>query len=580
LCCLLLPGVAWAEEAGDGPADEQEIQSLIQDLGSRSYRARERATEKLRLLGAVAIPELEKAAEFDDPEIRMRAAEVLRDLRLGITDRWPSDAVLMVRHYERVAEAERPGALKRLCEAVKEEAVPFLLARMAEGSEAEADCALEQLKTFKADAAWRRVIALVKEPKNAHQAKALAWALSQDGRMLDALKVLSEAEVEEKGARSELVENGVRGLLNRLDRRDYAYVAEHAPSFARLSPQDLRFIYLEAEALVALDRDGDAQALQAWARSFNPQDEAPHYLAAVMLEKLGRRRFAAAEWNAILRIPPKGSVYDVNAYLHLSSIYAACGHCARAADHLEKALALYKKARKAGEGMAIIGGTEEKLEQQIKELRRRAQLSPVPPGAPITDEIGEGGIQVNISVTVKGGRLVDLRRALGMVDAILSMEVKPRGLKLLDKDVLKFRVDREKHQLGMFLNESACSDPVPFKLEKEQAIVAVKTLDCCYIFEVDAASGKVEQIKRYEKDYVLRFRPGIKVAACTDVEVTINEEVYEWGKVLKGIEFDYLPQKLHITLEGTAPSGRRIKTAIDMDLKEPEITPAKPPRTE
>jgi hypothetical protein len=58
-----------------------EIEKLIADLGSDDFEKREAATTKLGLIGADALPALEKAAQSDDAEVRRRAEDLVRDLR-------------------------------------------------------------------------------------------------------------------------------------------------------------------------------------------------------------------------------------------------------------------------------------------------------------------------------------------------------------------------------------------------------------------------------------------------------------------------------------------------------------------
>jgi HEAT repeat protein len=61
---------------------------LVEKLGSDSIEERERAAERLRGLGTVAIPELERGSRHADPEIANRAARLLRIAGLPrLTDR-------------------------------------------------------------------------------------------------------------------------------------------------------------------------------------------------------------------------------------------------------------------------------------------------------------------------------------------------------------------------------------------------------------------------------------------------------------------------------------------------------------
>ena len=74
---LLLAGVAVAADV----AIEEEIASLVRDLGSPRYKTRERASKRLWEIGQPARSALEAAAKSKDPEVAMRAETLLR--RIG-----------------------------------------------------------------------------------------------------------------------------------------------------------------------------------------------------------------------------------------------------------------------------------------------------------------------------------------------------------------------------------------------------------------------------------------------------------------------------------------------------------------
>ena len=62
----------------------------------------------------------------------MRALAILKDVRLGVGPDWPADLALLARHYDGLPDSNRRReALKRIADALKERAAPFLLAKMA-----------------------------------------------------------------------------------------------------------------------------------------------------------------------------------------------------------------------------------------------------------------------------------------------------------------------------------------------------------------------------------------------------------------------------------------------------------------
>jgi tetratricopeptide (TPR) repeat protein len=580
---LTLSAIFLLAPPGDAPPEgvplDKIIQSLVRDLGAGRYDVRERATLALRRIGRPALAALERAAQSDDPEVRVRARQMLADVRLGISPDWPSEIVLLVRHYDRLGDNERYSALRRLSAAVGAKAVPFLVLRMGAGNEREARYALQALQRMNNDEVWQQVIRLITKPENDRQAQALAWARAQSGQALQALEVLTKNQIKD-ATRNKVIEAGVQDILKKLKDRKHRDAARAADKFAKAAPKDARFLYLRAEALVALDKDKDALALRKRALALNPDAEAPHYLAGEVLGKLGRRRLAAREWERILEIQPNDGVYDINAYLRLSSIYAASGIFEQAAQYLEKALARYLKAREDGKGgMGIIGGTVESLQMEINRLRRKAARFPTEPDAAIEDEIAENEIKVNINVTVKDGKLEDLQRALASVAAQLSVAVQPPDLKLFDVAAATLRYDKDKKQIAVMLHDNPACKPMPFEAKARETRVAIHCGDCTYIFKIDAATGKATRTadsSRFEKDYTITLRPGVKISAYTDVAVHINGKAHEWERLLKGVPFDRLPRQLDIVLEGTTPAGKRSTFRLKVKVTEPKIKPLAP----
>ena len=568
--------------AGHGPPKAAELQgvirSLIRDLGAERYDVRERATEALQRIGQPAISMLEKAAKTDDPEVRIRARQILNDVHLGIRPDWPPDITLLIRHYDRLPENERYQILQRLAAAVGTKAVPFLVQRIGQGSAREGAYAYRVLTRINEEDAWQQVITLIKKPKNDHQARALGWAQAQKGQALDALRTLAEAQIKD-ATRDKIIEAGVEEVLASLRQRKFRNAAATARQFARDAPDDARFLYLRAEALIALDSDAEALPLRKRAIALNPDKEAPHYAAGQLLGKLGRRRLAAREWQKILQIDPKDGVYDINAHIRLSTIYTASRLYGKAADHLSTALEQFVKAREAGRGMGILGGNVENLQAKIKNLREKAARSPAAPGATIRDAIAENGISVAIAVTVKDGKLDELRKTLATVDGRLTVAVKPAGLRIFDVADASLRYDKDKKQVVVLLNDAPCCKPFPVDAkDKPDPKFAVSNCDCTYILKIDPATGRGRKLERFEKDYVVTFRPGLKLSAWADVAVKVNGKAHEWAELLKGIPLDQLPESFTIALEGTAPSGDRKTSRTTVKPIEPEIKPPPPPR--
>jgi hypothetical protein len=101
--------------AGQDPAAEAtnaeriRIARLIKDLGSPSYAARESANAALEKVGAAGRVELEAAARSSDPEIRMRAGRLLKELK--IQQLWQGSPVNIV--ADKVQASEIVNVLAR-----------------------------------------------------------------------------------------------------------------------------------------------------------------------------------------------------------------------------------------------------------------------------------------------------------------------------------------------------------------------------------------------------------------------------------------------------------------------------------
>ena len=573
--------VVGATEMTSTVSVEKVVETLIADLGAARYDVRERATEALRRIGAPAIPALEKAADSDDPEIRTRAREILGDVRLGISPDWPSEMVLLVRHYNELGDNERSQALYRIGQTLREKAVPFLLARLTSENAQEANYAVSAIQRINSDEAAQRIIALLKEPKNVYQNRALAWARYRTGAPVEALRLLVAGQPND-ALRSEAIEAGVKKVLALLEDQEYDKAAQAARELGKTAADDARFAYLEAEALVALDKGDEAKALREKALAMNPNDEARHYAAAEMLEDLGRRRLAAAEWETILKIPPEAGVYDINAHMRLAGIYEASGMFDRAAKSLLTAYEQFQKARQAGQGMAIAGGTEEELQMHIQRLTQRAAQFPPAPDATIEDEIAENELRLAIAVVVKDDKGDDLRRDVAAAAGSLSMNVQPQGLRLFDDVPITLRYDPAKKEIEALLGQSRCGKPASLDLSAAgaEARVAVTSLDRIYIFAVNTATGEMKETARYEKDYVLTFKPGTRLLALSDAQVKIHGKRYGWDELQKGVTLDQLPKELDVMVEGTTPAGRRITSHARLHVREPTLPPAAKAKTE
>jgi len=397
------------------------------------------------------------------------------------------------------------------------------------------------------------------------------WAGLLRGSVAALVLAAAALGAEAAGLSRKKIEAGIKKVRAQLANRQFAEAAETAAALAAAAPSEARFLYLRAEALVALDKDDEARKLRERAVWLNPEAEAPHFTAGEMLRKMGRRTLAVHEWETILEIPPDDRIYDINAYMRLGAICEECGLHRRSADAYSKGLEVVSRALKADSGVGIIGGTEESLRKRIKALREKANVSPAPDGAKVTDVFGDNAYRWNMGIAVKGGKVAELRKALAAAEAQFSMNVQPRGFRLFDKAPVTLKYDPAKRQIVALLNNAPCCKPIPFAAKGATARIAINNLDCHYIFEIDAKTGAAKKVARFEKDYVLKLTAGIKLAALREVTVTINGKKHEWGQLFKGVTFDYLPKVLDITIDRVRPSGRRHKMPFRIEPREPPI---------
>ncbi len=545
------------------------MDSLIHDLGDESYQVRERATEELGNLSEAEIPLLEKAVESGDPEVRVRARKIVEQLRLGIRPDWPPELVQLVQDYHGLDSSARIQALSTLDGALKEKAAPFLISCTASSDEAEAGAALELLRKLMNDhrAVAERIVRLLKKPTRNTQRKTLAWALSCMGNTPEALQKLAGVDSKDN-IRSELYEQGVKGLIALQKDAQFEKMSEDAGQLADAAPLEARFLYLEAEALVSLGKGNEAKKLRKKALALHPDEEAPHYAAGEMLGEIGRKHLATREWETILNIPPVDEVYDINAHLRLSDILSKNEEFQQAANHLEKAINLSKAQR-----LFMIGADEKTIQERLQSLRQQAaqQKEPAP------DEKDEkADLHMNIRFEVKDGKLKEMNDAVKQADRVLNLNVKPLGVRILDLPNTSLHYDAGNKQLLLLLNKQPCENPLPLEIKGRQARIAVHSLDCTYVFEITAASGDVKLIARYEKNYVIQFVPKGLSKDLTQVEATINDQPYDWEDMREGIRFDFLSETLDVKISGTDSSKQPQTIKCKIKIPSPGKSPLKP----
>jgi hypothetical protein len=91
LGCVLASLALIPPLAAQEPDEQVRIARLIRELGSDDYEARQRASQTLARLGSQTRQQLETAARSSDPEVRLRAGDLLKQIK--VRDLWSPSVV-------------------------------------------------------------------------------------------------------------------------------------------------------------------------------------------------------------------------------------------------------------------------------------------------------------------------------------------------------------------------------------------------------------------------------------------------------------------------------------------------------
>ena len=113
----LMVCVSFAAEVDDTKAVADEVEDLIAQLSSDSFREREDATRDLWEKGEAVLDALREASVSDDPERAKRAAGVLEKVELRITPETPPEVFEQIRRHRTAPQnlkANHINELRRL----------------------------------------------------------------------------------------------------------------------------------------------------------------------------------------------------------------------------------------------------------------------------------------------------------------------------------------------------------------------------------------------------------------------------------------------------------------------------------
>lgn len=107
----LLPLAAPVTE--DQPGQAKDISDLIAQLGARSFEDREAASARIAAMGPSVIPQLKQATDSDDPEIALRARQLI-DKVSGNEDYWDAQQLMAIRTLGELGDKQALPTLKKL----------------------------------------------------------------------------------------------------------------------------------------------------------------------------------------------------------------------------------------------------------------------------------------------------------------------------------------------------------------------------------------------------------------------------------------------------------------------------------
>lgn len=299
LAIVLVTGAAGATFAApQSAADLLDVPRLLDDLSHTDTAVRKGASEKLAAIGDAARPELIKAARSDDPERRVRAAELLRKLP-WFTDKDPLAVRQLLERYGPADDRTRMGLLVRLWEHAEQNPRAQLVVQP--GTPTAVDVLLRLLAEEPSQSVrWFIAALLTNEREPAVQKKILALEpQSPDTSVDDAPVLVLLGHV--------LIE---RDRCKALDYFRRAIEAEERRPGADIGVLALAFDALTHDAIARHDLEAAAALL----RRQVPRDGMPHIAA--------RRAFGQSEPHALARLmalhtyfgPLRGYQQDLSAW--------------------------------------------------------------------------------------------------------------------------------------------------------------------------------------------------------------------------------------------------------------------------
>ena len=94
--------------------------------------------------------------------------------------------------------------------------------------------------------------------------------------------------------------------------------------------------------------------------------------------------------------------------------------------------------------------------------------------------------------------------------------------------------------------------------------------DRVFLFRVNLQAAQAERLGSLTWKATLRLKAGPTLQVYEDVVVHFRGETHTLAGAAAGIPIEWPVEEVHITVEGTAPSGRRNRSEFTLDLAAPE----------
>lgn len=396
LLCVAVPPVCLLVAAGRAAADPrpavqgaiapEELERLIEQLGSPEYIVRTRAEKQLLRLGFDAFDALQAAEDHDDIEISARASYLAQQIKIEwVREEDPAEVKRLFEHYEELNEPQRQDRINKLSKLSGDEGLPALC-RIVRYERAQllsklAALAILEQKPLDDDRARHRDESIQKNLGRSNRAGA-RWlrtqilgraqpeaALAQWTQLIDQEERTRQTHPADSA--TEIVAMLMRqkvDLLKQLDRRDEAVavmlkmielqdgqpdtLAELIGWLAGEKAWDLidqvveRYggriessglvLHALADARAQQGDEAKAKEIVARALKLDPGNAGKHAVLASALQQRGLVRGAEAEYRLAIDIGPETSQTSVVASLYLAEMLHDLGREGDAGAALKK----------------------------------------------------------------------------------------------------------------------------------------------------------------------------------------------------------------------------------------------------